>query len=72
MACGPRPNTTACKSVNTKSASFKSAKVRGIMFVDVSAPPALVYVHVCVPRATARERVSVLVSKASHWLVCIH
>ncbi len=70
-APGPRPNTTACKSVNANPASFKSVKVCGIMCVDVSAPPALVCVHVCVPRATARERVSVLVSKASHWLVCI-
>jgi hypothetical protein len=70
-APGPLPNTTARKSVNANPASFKSAKVCGIMCVDVSAPPALVCAHVCVPRETASERVSVLVSKASQGLVCM-
>jgi hypothetical protein len=46
-------------------------KVCGKVCADACAPPALVCVQVCASRQTARERVSVLVSKASQWSVCM-
>ncbi len=66
---GPRPKTMASSAAKSRPASASRRRRAGISVAEAWAPPGPLCCQSAAPRATAMDRVSVLVSKASRFMV---